>query len=217
MTTAVTIAPAPILQFFNNLGAPNVGGSILTQVGGLNYATYQDSAGTVPLPNPIPLNSRGEISNAAGISCQLFLDNSATYTFTLFDVNGNQLNQSTSVAVPTFALTTALAATTTTSQGGYLVGLKRRAVPGAVATTEGLVFERASVHIMDEGATCDGVADDTVAVNLATAYFVGAAKGGSLVFPAITRINAAGGVTIVARNSICGRCACLHRGGGICC
>ena len=202
MATAVTIAPSPILQFFNNSGAPNVGGSILTQVGSINAATYQDSAGNVPLPNPIPLNSRGEVSNAAGISCQLFLDNSVTYTFTVFDANGNQLNQSTSVAVPTFALSTALASTTTTNQGGYLVGLKRRAVSGAVATTEGLVFERASVHIMDEGATCDGVADDTVALNLATGYFGGTGRGGSLVFPALTRISTNGGITLSATHGV---------------
>lgn len=94
--TTVSIAPNPILQFFNNNGAPNAGGSVLTQVGEVNYPTYQDSAGTIPLPNPIPLNSRGEISNASGVSCQLFLVPGFTYVFTLYDVNGNQLNQSTS-------------------------------------------------------------------------------------------------------------------------
>ena len=95
--TTVSIAPNPILQFFNNNGAPNAGGSVLTQVGGVNYPTYQDSAGTIPLPNPIPLNSRGEISNASGVSCQLFLVSGMTYFFTLYDVNGNQLNQATYV------------------------------------------------------------------------------------------------------------------------
>jgi len=97
MTTVVLSAP-PILQFFNNLGQPNSGGSILTQVGGSNYATYQDSGGTTPLPNPIPLNSRGEVSNAVGATCQLFLVAGVTYTFTLYDANGNQLNQATYVA-----------------------------------------------------------------------------------------------------------------------
>src|SRR5208282_6737847 len=51
----------------------------------------------IPLPNPIPLNSRGEISNAAGASCQLFLQQNIVYTFTLYDANGNQLNQAQSV------------------------------------------------------------------------------------------------------------------------
>lgn len=86
-------SPVPILQFFNNLGQPNVGGTILTQVGGVNMTTYQDVGQTIPLPNPIPLNSRGEVSNASGLSCQLFLIPNVAYTFTFFDALGNQLNQ----------------------------------------------------------------------------------------------------------------------------
>jgi hypothetical protein len=92
MAATVSLAPPIILQFFNNLGQPAAGGSVLTQVGGLNYPTYQDSGGSTALPNPIPLNARGEISNAAGVSSQLFLVHGQVYTFTLFDANGNQLN-----------------------------------------------------------------------------------------------------------------------------
>jgi hypothetical protein len=94
---AVAPCPTPIFQFFDNAGRPANGGSVLTQVGGFNYPTYQDSTGTTPLPNPIPLNSRGEVSNAAGNSCQLFLAQNQAYTFTLYDNNGNVLNQSTYV------------------------------------------------------------------------------------------------------------------------
>lgn len=90
MTTGVICTP-PILQFTLNNGELAAGGSILTQVGGVNAATYQDLGLTTPLPNPIPLNSRGEISNAAGTSCQLFLTPNIVYTFTLFDANGNQI------------------------------------------------------------------------------------------------------------------------------
>lgn len=97
MTTGVA-CPIPILQFFNNAGQPAIGGSVLTQVGNVNAATYQDINLTVPLPNPIPLNSRGEVSNAAGASTQLFLTPNTAYTFTLFDANGNQLNQATYVS-----------------------------------------------------------------------------------------------------------------------
>lgn len=98
MSTPVIACPPPILQFFNNAGEPNSNGSVLTQVGGVNAATYQDSAGNTPLPNPIPLNSRGEISNDAGQSCQLFLQAGVVYTFTWFDANGNQINQATYVS-----------------------------------------------------------------------------------------------------------------------
>jgi hypothetical protein len=103
----VAACPIPILQFFNNLGQPNVGGSILTQVGGVNAVTYQDPAGAIPLPNPIPLNSRGEVSNAVGTSCQLFLTVGIVYTFTQYDKNGNQLNQASYVnQIPTLDSTT---------------------------------------------------------------------------------------------------------------
>lgn len=88
---SVALAESPILSFLNNAGQLNAGGSLLTQVGGVNYPTYQDSGGVTALPNPIPLNSRGEISNASGISCQLFLQAATVYTFTLYDANGNQL------------------------------------------------------------------------------------------------------------------------------
>lgn len=93
MAVTVAASPVPILQFFNNAGQPNVGGSILTQVGGVNAATYQDSAGTIPLANPIPLNSRGEVSDATGHSQQLFLPINTVYTFTIFDKAGNQIDQ----------------------------------------------------------------------------------------------------------------------------
>lgn len=91
MGTSVAPAPALILQFLNNAGVPNVGGSILTQVGGVNYPTFQDAAGTTPLPNPIPLNSRGEISNTSGVSSQLYLALGVTYVFTLMDTHGNMI------------------------------------------------------------------------------------------------------------------------------
>lgn len=91
MGTSVAPAPVMILQFLNNAGQMNVGGKLLTQVGGVNYPTFQDAAGLTPLPNPIPLNSRGEISNTSGVSCQLFLSQGVTYTITLLDAWGNQI------------------------------------------------------------------------------------------------------------------------------
>jgi hypothetical protein len=90
VTTGVAIS-APILQFTLNDGSLAAGGSILTQVGGVNAATYEDYALTIPLPNPIPLNSRGEISNALGQSCQLFQTPNVVYTWTFSDPFGNQI------------------------------------------------------------------------------------------------------------------------------
>lgn len=91
MATSVALSPPAILQFLNNAGQMNVGGKLLTQVGGVNYPTWQDSTATTPLPNPIPLNSRGEISNTSGVSCELFLAAGVVYTLTLLDAFGNQI------------------------------------------------------------------------------------------------------------------------------
>ena len=90
MTTGV-LCPPIILQFFGNDGSPLINGTVLTQIGGVNAATYQDQGLTTPLQNPIPLNSRGEISNASGVSCQLFLTPNVVYTFTTYDSQGNQI------------------------------------------------------------------------------------------------------------------------------
>jgi len=95
------LSPTPIQFFLGNDGRPCAGGTLLTQVGGLNYPTYEDSGGTIPLPNPIPLNSRGEVSNATGLSRQLFLDQSVAYTFTLFDSDGKQISQPATVSTGT--------------------------------------------------------------------------------------------------------------------
>lgn len=92
MTTGV-LCPTPILQFFDNYGNPLSGGSVLTQVGGVNQATYSDVGLTTALPNPIVLNSRGEVATNAGASSQCFLTPNIVYTFTLSDKSGNQINQ----------------------------------------------------------------------------------------------------------------------------
>jgi hypothetical protein len=103
MGTSVAQSPTPILQFLSHAGLLNVGGSLLTQVGGVNYPTWQDAAGATALPNPIPLNSRGEISNTSGVSVPLFLATGVTYTFTLYDANGNQIWVDDNVTAQGFA------------------------------------------------------------------------------------------------------------------
>lgn len=91
MSVSVGLSPIPVLQFFDNTGRPAVGGSLTTQVGGLNYPAYSDNLGNTPLPNPISLNSRGEISTAAGATSELFLQQGVAYTLILKDAAGNQL------------------------------------------------------------------------------------------------------------------------------
>lgn len=100
--------PPPILFFLANDGAPISGGFLAPTVGGVPTAVYQDAALTTPLPlvaipnqsvTGIPLNSRGEISSSAGVSQQCFLTPGVVYTFTLYDSNGNQVNQAQSVGL----------------------------------------------------------------------------------------------------------------------
>lgn len=117
MGTSVAQAPTPILQFFSNAGLMNVGGSLLTQVGSVNYPTFQDAAGTIPLPNPIPLNSRGEISNTSGVSSELYLAQGVTYTLTLKDASGNQIWTANNVTAQGTSATGQM-----TDEGPFLAG-----------------------------------------------------------------------------------------------
>lgn len=101
MTTGVLLTP-PIVQFTFNNGQLAAGGYMAPTVGGISTAVYQDSGLTTPLPlvaipnqivTGVPLNSRGEPSNAAGTSCQVFLTPNQVYVMTFFDTNGNQVWQ----------------------------------------------------------------------------------------------------------------------------
>lgn len=57
-----SLSPQPILQFFDNNGAPLAGGLLYTYVAGTTtpLATYTDSAGLTANTNPVVLDSRGE-------------------------------------------------------------------------------------------------------------------------------------------------------------
>lgn len=178
MTTDVTIAPSPILAFLDNNGRPCVGGSVLTQVGGVSTATYQDSAGTIPLPNPIPLNNRGEISNASGVSCQLFLPTGVTYVFTLYDASGNQLNQASYVSTAASNIFAILLS----AIGSSLIGFLQAGVGAILRTVESKLREQ--VSITDFGAIGDGATDNSVAIQNAINYLASRPTAGALLIPA---------------------------------
>lgn len=157
---AVAISPDPVLQFFDNRGEPAAGGSVLTQVSGVNQPTFQDSAGMTPLPNPVPLNSRGEVSNASGLSCQMFLTLGIAYTFTLFDKDGNQLNQ------PAYVSASFSSAQLAASTGAGLIGYSHSNTypPGTVGAKL-----RTTVSVKDApyNAKGDNSTDDTSAIQAA--------------------------------------------------
>lgn len=165
MAVAVSASPVPILQFFNNAGQPNVGGSVLTQVGGVNTATYQDSGGSIPLPNPIPLNSRGEISNATGLSCQLFLQVGVVYTFTIFDAAGNQIGQATYVNnVPVLTPSVIAPLLTQANVGAALYPQTAAEIMAGVTPAN---YGYPPLYARRYGVKFDGVTDDAPAWNSA--------------------------------------------------
>jgi Pectate lyase superfamily protein len=181
MATGVA-CPNPILQFFNNAGQFNNNGSILTQVGGVNTATYQDAGLTAPLPNPIPLNSRGEVSNASGLSCQLFLTPNTVYVFTMLDANGNQLNQASYVD--------GIQLTTPTSIGALLWPRNAAEIAAGVTPTN-LVVPSADilgyVSLDRYGADPTGVIDATAIIQ--AALNVGGVGSTVWIPPGTYRIN----------------------------
>src|SRR5260221_13882654 len=64
MAVAVNISPEPILHFLDNNGNAFSGGKLFVYLAATlaKTTTYTDATGTVPAPNPIILNTRGEAS-----------------------------------------------------------------------------------------------------------------------------------------------------------
>lgn len=83
MTTQ--LAPTPIFKAFDNVGLPLAFGKLYTYQAGTTtpQATYTDSTGNTPNPNPITLNARGETP--------LWLNPTLNYKFLLTDALGNQI------------------------------------------------------------------------------------------------------------------------------
>lgn len=169
----MAISQDPILHFENDDGSPLVGGFLTTLVGGINFPTYSENTGTFALPNPIVLNSRGEVATNAGTSSPLFLSPNVAYTFIL-----QRPDLTTVWAAPNIvcAATTAsvLAALTQNIIGGILFPITQIEIAAGVTPT---VFYYPQGDIRRYGAVLDGVTNDT-----------GAAQswlnvGGALTFP----------------------------------
>lgn len=163
MTTGVVCTP-PILQFFNNNGQVLAGGSVLTQVGGVNTATYSDSGLTIPLPNPIPLNARGEVSTAAGASSQLFLTPNTVYTFTVSDSGGNQIYVASYVNGVQLSGAAAAAALSPITNAAILNSLLITPAEVAAGVTP-VNYSYAPIQAQRYNAKFDGATDDTAALN----------------------------------------------------
>ena len=90
MTTTMILAPNPVQQYTDSSGVPLVGGLLLCYAAGTTtkQAAFTDAGGGTPLPNPIVLNSRGEVApSATGTSCGLWMDPTLSYKFILSSAN----------------------------------------------------------------------------------------------------------------------------------
>jgi hypothetical protein len=178
MTTGVICTP-PVLQFTLNNGQLAAGGSILTQVGGVNTATYADSGLTTPLPNPIPLNSRGEVSNASGASSQLFLTPNTVYTFTLSDASGNQVWQASYVNGVQLSGSAAAAALNPITNVAVLNSLLQTAAETAAGVTP-INYTYAPGMVDRYGTnTTPGTTDMTIAIQRAISVATASANLGT--------------------------------------
>ena len=84
------LSPLPVQQFFDNNGNLLAGGQLFLYAAGTTtpQAAYTDSTGATPLPNPVILNSRGEVApSATGTSCGLWLNPTLGYKIILAPAN----------------------------------------------------------------------------------------------------------------------------------
>ena len=82
MAGTMYLAPTSVQQFFDNNGAPLVGGKLFLYAAGTTtkQSAFTDSTGNTPLPNPVILNSRGEVApSGIDASCGLWLDPTLAY------------------------------------------------------------------------------------------------------------------------------------------
>ena len=195
MTTGV-LCPVPILQFFDNTGKPAVGGSILTQVGGVNAATYSDVNLTTPLPNPIPLNSRGEASTAAGATAQVFLTPNTIYVFTISDAAGNVLDTPQYVDGIQLQITQALI-------GAALYPQTAAEIAVGVAPTN---YAYPPGNVFRYGAVGNNIANDTAAIQAAINQSGQPAGAGAVAafLPACTGYAVSSSLALVQGGSLVG-------------
>jgi hypothetical protein len=133
-----SLMPLPKLHFETALGTPLLGGKVYTYAAGTTNpkATYTDAAGTTPQPNPIPLNLRGEPTNA------IFW--SGNYRVDVYDALNNLVysvdNYNTDPA-GIWGLATSLAA----QAGAALIGFVQAGVNAVVRTIQDKLRERFSI------------------------------------------------------------------------
>lgn len=164
MTTQ--LAPLPVQRFYDNSGALAVGGKVYTYAAGTStpVATYTDSTGGTPNPNPLILNSRGEGA--------FWLAVGQAYKFVVNDANGNLLWSADNI----------------TSDGGVTSSLASVSGAGMLGYSESNEYSDNTVgkklqefkSAYDYGARGVSTATDTEAINAGIAA-IHTAGGGYLI------------------------------------
>jgi microcystin-dependent protein len=127
----MVLAPTPVLQFTDNNGNLLTGGLLFTYAAGTTtkQSAFTDSSGNTPLPNPIVLNSAGEVcATTISGSCGLWLDPSLSYKIVLAPATAGDPPTSSfwtidNIVSPETAVLNALAAYEATI-GGVPIGLQ---------------------------------------------------------------------------------------------
>lgn len=180
------ILKSPLPQFTSVDGSALEDGYVYVGVVGLNPETnpisvYWDAALTVPAAQPIR-TSNGRAVNG---STPANIYTSSAYSLTVRDKNGSLVYTFTNSA--SFDSGDANMAALAGSTGASLVGYKLGYPNATARTVENRLRERASIK--DWGAVCDGVTDDTVAVQVAISDI--GASAITLYIPGPTKINTA--------------------------
>ncbi len=200
------LAPVPVQKFFDANGFPLYLGTLTTYAAGTTtpQATYVDSTQTTPNTNPINLNFRGE--------CNLWLDPTLSYKMVLKDIFGNIIwtvdnipggfgilpiansliptptntrtlgNSSFSWANLYLGPNAAPVLDTVTGNIGYYARTATE-ISAAVTPTNYSYNPLQGLDVRRYGAACDGVTDDTAAIQRAISVCAASTNWGSLIIP----------------------------------
>jgi hypothetical protein len=198
MSVSLSPVGGAAAQFFTNTGSVLTGGKLYTYAAGTTTpeTTYTSANGATAWSNPIVLDAAGRVSGSG----EIWLTVGITYKFVLKDSNDvligtydNVSNVNASTVAYTPGVNSLLTSTTVqdaldslsnNSTGSSVVGFIQSGT-GAVATNVEDKL-REIINVKDFGAVCDGVTDDTVAIQTA----IVAARGKTLFISGTPLISA---------------------------
>lgn len=191
-----TLMPEGKQSFRDDDGLPLVGGKVWTYNAGTSSPrpTYQDAAGTVPNTNPIILDARGEAT--------VFW--SGAYKIVLMDPNDvvvwtvDNVQSANTYTDDLRALLASSAGASNVGVADGVAGARFTDVQGAINDLlDGVTGIAVDVSAFPYLAKCDGLTDDTAAVNAAVLYLA-QRGGGRLMWPTGKTCKLLGKVWVVS-------------------